>query len=87
VVDGHKQALHASVIGIIQNALIDISYRRMMNDLWLLRLDRKLNSPNILRTLRATGDPDHLHPPRCRGGRCSFANPSSNGFPAQYWLH
>ncbi|MEO6299880.1 MAG: GntR family transcriptional regulator [Paracoccaceae bacterium] len=51
-VDRLEQAMHNSVIGIMQNPLIDISYRRMMNYLRLLRLDRKFTSPIILRTLR-----------------------------------
>ena len=51
-VDRLEQLMHASVIGIMQNPLIDISYRRMMNYLRLLRLDRKFSAPIILRTLR-----------------------------------
>ncbi len=51
-VDRLEQLMHSSVIGIMQNPLIDISYRRMMNYLRLLRLDRKFTSPIILRTLR-----------------------------------
>ena len=51
-VDRLEQVMHASVIGIMQNPLIDISYRRMMNYLRLLRLDRKFSAPIILRTLR-----------------------------------
>ena len=51
-VDRLEQATHNSVIGIMHNPLIDISYRRMMNYLRLLRLDRKFSSPIILRTLR-----------------------------------
>ena len=51
-VDRLEQAMHASVIAIMQNALIDVSYRRMMNYLRLLRLDRKFTAPIILRTLR-----------------------------------
>lgn len=51
-VDRLEQMMHASVIGIMQNPLIDISYRRMMNYLRLLRLDRKFSAPIILRTLR-----------------------------------
>jgi DNA-binding GntR family transcriptional regulator len=44
--------MHFSVIAIMQNQLIDVSYRRMMNYLRLLRLDRKFTAPIILRTLR-----------------------------------
>ena len=51
-VDALEQLMHSSVIGIMQNPLIDVSYRRMMNYLRLLRLDRKFTSPIILRTLR-----------------------------------
>ena len=51
-VDALEQLMHSSVIGIMQNPLIDISYRRMMNYLRLLRLDRKFTTPIILRTLR-----------------------------------
>lgn len=51
-VDAVEQLMHSSVIAIMQNPLIDISYRRMMNYLRLLRLDRKFTSPIILRTLR-----------------------------------
>ena len=51
-VDAVEQLMHASVIGIMQNPLIDIAYRRMMNYLRLLRLDRKFTAPIILRTLR-----------------------------------
>ena len=36
----------------MQYPLIDVSYRRMMNYLRRLRLDRKFTSPIILRTLR-----------------------------------
>ena len=51
-VDALEQAMHGSVIAIMQNPLIEVSYRRMMNYLRLLRLDRKFTSPIILRTLR-----------------------------------
>ena len=51
-VDALEQRMHSSVIGIMQNPLIDISYRRMINYLRLLRLGRKFTSPIILRTLR-----------------------------------
>lgn len=51
-VDALEQLMHFSVIGIMQNPLIDISYRRMMNYLRLLRLDRKFTTPIVLRTLR-----------------------------------
>ena len=51
-VDRLEQWMHASVIGIMQNPLIEISYRRMMTYLRLLRLDRKFSAPILLRTLR-----------------------------------
>ncbi len=51
-VDVLERLIHSNVVGIMQNPLIDISYRRMMNYLRLLRLDRKFTSPIILRTLR-----------------------------------
>ncbi len=50
--DRLEQLLHGSIIGIMQNPLIIISYQRMMNYLRLLRLDRKLSTPIVLRTLR-----------------------------------
>ena len=51
-VDALELRMHSSVIGIMQNPLIDISYRRMINYLRLLRLGRKFTTPIILRTLR-----------------------------------
>lgn len=51
-VDGLEQQMHSAVIGIMQNPLIDISYRRMINYLRLLRLGRKFTTPIILRTLK-----------------------------------
>lgn len=51
-VDGVEQGFHAAVVGVLQNPLIDTSYRRMMNYLRLLRLDRKFTAPILLRTLR-----------------------------------
>jgi DNA-binding GntR family transcriptional regulator len=50
--DALEQALHGSVIAIMQNPLIEVSYRRMMNYLRLIRLDRNFTSPILLRTLR-----------------------------------
>lgn len=47
-----EQMLHNAVIGILRNPLIESSYRRMHNYLRLLRLDRKLTAPVVLRTLR-----------------------------------
>lgn len=51
-VDALEQLMHGSVIASMQNPLIAVSYRRMMNYLRLIRLDRKFTSPIILRTLR-----------------------------------
>lgn len=51
-VDAVEQGFHAAVVGILQNPLIDTSYRRMMNYLRLIRLDRKFTAPILLRTLR-----------------------------------
>ena len=44
--------LHNSVIGILQNPLIESSYRRIHNYLRLVRLDRKLTVPLALRSIR-----------------------------------
>lgn len=50
--DALERELHNAVIGILRNPLIESSYRRMHNYLRLLRLDRKLTAPVVLRTLR-----------------------------------
>ena len=50
--DEMEHLLHHAVIGILRNPLIEASYRRMHNYLRLLRLDRKLTAPVVLRTLR-----------------------------------
>ena len=47
-----ETALHNAVIGCLQNALIENSYRRMHNYLRLVRLDRRLTPPLALRSLR-----------------------------------
>ncbi len=44
--------LHNSVIGTLQNPLIETTYRRMHNYLRLVRLDRKLTVPVALRSMR-----------------------------------
>ena len=44
--------LHGQIIAILRNPLIDIAYRRMHNYLRLLRLDRKMTPPIMMRTLR-----------------------------------
>jgi DNA-binding GntR family transcriptional regulator len=50
--DALEHLLHDAVIGILRNSLIDTSYRRMHNYLRLLRLDRKLTAPLVLRTIK-----------------------------------
>jgi DNA-binding GntR family transcriptional regulator len=47
-----ERLLHHAVIGILRNPLVESSYRRMHNYLRLLRLDRKLTAPIVLRTLK-----------------------------------
>lgn len=47
-----ERLLHNAVIGILRNPLIESSYRRMHTYLRLLRLDRKLTAPMVLRTLK-----------------------------------
>ena len=44
--------LHGSVVGILSNPLIDISYKRVHNYLRLVRLDRRLTVPLALRSIR-----------------------------------
>ncbi|RUM27135.1 GntR family transcriptional regulator [Rhizobium vallis] len=44
--------LHGQIIKALRNPLIEIAYRRMHNYLRLLRLDRKLTVPILLRTLK-----------------------------------
>ena len=43
--------LHNSIVGIMTNPLIELSYRRMHNYLRLVRLDRRLTAPLALRSL------------------------------------
>lgn len=52
MVDRLDHGMHSSVIASLQNQLVDVSNRRMMNYLRLLRLERKFTAPIILRTLR-----------------------------------
>jgi DNA-binding GntR family transcriptional regulator len=47
-----ERQLHNAVISSLRNPLIETSYHRMHNYLRLLRLDRKLTAPVVLRTLR-----------------------------------
>ncbi len=49
--DALEIELHSSIIQALRNPLIDTTYRRMHNYLRLLRLDRKLTPPIILRTI------------------------------------
>lgn len=49
--DALETELHGCIVSSLQNPLIETTYRRMHNYLRLLRLDRKLTSPIILRTL------------------------------------
>ncbi len=44
--------LHNSIIGSLANPLIDTSYRRMHNYLRLVRLERRVTPPIVLRSLR-----------------------------------
>jgi DNA-binding GntR family transcriptional regulator len=50
--DDLESQLHNSVVGALQNPLIDISYRRIHNYLRLVRLDRIQTTPLALRTIR-----------------------------------
>lgn len=50
--EGLESDLHNSVVGSLQNPLIDSSYRRIHNYLRLVRLDRRLTPPIALRTIR-----------------------------------
>lgn len=50
--DSLELDLHGQIIAILRNPLIDIAYRRMHNYLRLLRLDRKMTPPILMRTLR-----------------------------------
>lgn len=45
-------ALHGSIVDILDNPLIETSYRRIHNYLRLVRLDRKLTPPIALKSLR-----------------------------------
>lgn len=50
--DALEQTLHGEVVAALQNPLIDRSYRRLHNYVKLLRLDRNITAPIIIRTLR-----------------------------------
>lgn len=45
-------ALHFEIIGALGNLLVDSTYRRVHNYLQLIRLDRTLTTPIVMRTLR-----------------------------------
>jgi DNA-binding GntR family transcriptional regulator len=47
-----EELLHGTIVGSLNNPLIDTSYRRIRNYLKLLRLDRKMSTPLALRSLR-----------------------------------
>jgi DNA-binding GntR family transcriptional regulator len=47
-----EELLHGTIVGSLNNTLIDTSYRRIRNYLKLLRLDRKMSAPLALRSLR-----------------------------------
>jgi len=50
--DELEDLLHGSIVAILNNPLADASYRRVHNYLKLLRLDRKVTVPLVLRSLR-----------------------------------
>lgn len=49
--DALEIELHSGIIQALRNPLIETTYRRMHNYLRLLRLDRKLTPPIVIRTL------------------------------------
>lgn len=51
-VEALETSLHHAVITSLGNPLVENSYRRMHNYLKLLRLERKLTAPIVLRTLK-----------------------------------
>jgi DNA-binding GntR family transcriptional regulator len=66
-IEALESLLHNSIIGILRNPLIDVSYKRMHNYLRLVRLDRKMTVPLAQRSIRehleiidacASRDPD-----------------------------
>ena len=50
--DALESELHGAIIAALRNPLIDSTYRRMHNYLRLLRLDRKLTTPIMVRTIK-----------------------------------
>ncbi|WP_205962877.1 GntR family transcriptional regulator [Pararobbsia silviterrae] len=51
-VEALETSLHHAVVTSLGNPLVESSYRRMHNYLKLLRLERKLTAPVVLRTLK-----------------------------------
>lgn len=47
-----ESSLHGSIVACLNNPLIDTSYRRIRNYIWLIRLDRRLTPPVVLRSLK-----------------------------------
>ena len=47
-----EDLLHGSIVASLNNTLIDASYRRVRNYIHLVRLDRKLTAPLVLRSMR-----------------------------------
>ena len=47
-----ESLLHNSIIDILRNPLIDVSYKRMHNYLRLVRLDRKMTVPLAQRSIK-----------------------------------
>jgi DNA-binding GntR family transcriptional regulator len=45
-------ALHFEIVGALGNRLVDSTYRRVHNYLQLIRLDRTLTTPIVMRTMR-----------------------------------
>lgn len=50
--DSFEQLLHNSIVSSLENPLIETSYRRLHNYVRLIRLERKLSAPLVLRSLR-----------------------------------
>lgn len=46
-----ENALHGAIVAALRNPLIDTTYRRIHNYLRLLRLERKMTAPILIRTL------------------------------------
>ena len=47
-----EEVLHGAIVSCLNNPLIDTSYRRIRNYLKLLRLERKMTIPLLMRSLR-----------------------------------